>query len=478
MNLTRRDFLKLCGSSSVAALLAACGGTPTPTATPAPTLTSLPTSTPLPTATPTLMNTPAPTPSSTAMATATKSLEQYTAEFRQSKEYQRVVTQYLEVMGLQDSAISTVDEEKVVGGKPYRFLVAVPEPAKLTPSQKEYSDIYIRIPLFIWEQNEKGERGWREAVLKDCGAINNVGIANTYYWVGKTQELFLKHHTLGFMWSDWVKAQPTKNSKVSFDFLRSDTNFSTTNQVPVIAWGIWPQAIPNWVKDIRDPREMRTALTNYVNELAQYLKATAVRAIVLLNEKEHYRYPDPLEAVLGDDYDTLIFDTFTSVYPECVLIYNDFENRQPSERRYDHTVQTARKLKSHGLKAIGVQFHDPVDDPEKVAQGLQSITGQTGLPVWATEMDTNIWNDNSSQRLLNQARQYQRKIKAVVQGGAKVLVFWGLTDETNLYELQAGTTSSPMYSRDADPMLFFNNSNPTPKQSFYVVMGTFYALAH
>lgn len=75
--LTRRDFLKLCGASSVSLALAACGVTPTPTATPAPTNTPLPTSTPLPTTTATLTNTPAPTltptPTSTSIPSVTPS---------------------------------------------------------------------------------------------------------------------------------------------------------------------------------------------------------------------------------------------------------------------------------------------------------------------------------------------------------------------------------------------------------------------
>ena len=68
---TRRDFLKLCGSSSIAAILAACGVTPTPTAMPAPTSTALPTNTPLPTATATLTSTPVPTSTATVTATGT-----------------------------------------------------------------------------------------------------------------------------------------------------------------------------------------------------------------------------------------------------------------------------------------------------------------------------------------------------------------------------------------------------------------------
>ena len=67
-HLTRRDFLKLCGTSSVGLALAACGVPPT--ATPAPTNTALPSSTPLPTATVTLTNTLVPMSTATATATA------------------------------------------------------------------------------------------------------------------------------------------------------------------------------------------------------------------------------------------------------------------------------------------------------------------------------------------------------------------------------------------------------------------------
>ena len=71
--LTRRDFLRLCGTSSVGLALAACGVAPTPTAAPAPTSTVAPTNTLFPTAItkPILTNTPAPTSTATATATAT-----------------------------------------------------------------------------------------------------------------------------------------------------------------------------------------------------------------------------------------------------------------------------------------------------------------------------------------------------------------------------------------------------------------------
>jgi len=68
---TRRNFLRLCGTSSIGLALAACGVTPTPTATPVSTNMALPTSTALPTATPTLTSTPAPTSTATATATTT-----------------------------------------------------------------------------------------------------------------------------------------------------------------------------------------------------------------------------------------------------------------------------------------------------------------------------------------------------------------------------------------------------------------------
>ena len=71
LQLTRRDFLKLCGTSSLGLALAACGVGATPTTTPAPTNTVLPTSTPFPSATATLTSTPAPTSTATATATVT-----------------------------------------------------------------------------------------------------------------------------------------------------------------------------------------------------------------------------------------------------------------------------------------------------------------------------------------------------------------------------------------------------------------------
>ena len=72
--LTRREFIKLSGTTSLGIALSACGVAPTPTATPAPTNTPLPTNTPAPTATlipPTTTPTLQPTATSTPKPTAT-----------------------------------------------------------------------------------------------------------------------------------------------------------------------------------------------------------------------------------------------------------------------------------------------------------------------------------------------------------------------------------------------------------------------
>jgi hypothetical protein len=77
IRLTRRDFLKLCGTSSVGLVLSACGVTPTSTVTPVPANTALPTGIPLSTntllstATATLTSTPAPMRTATAISTRT-----------------------------------------------------------------------------------------------------------------------------------------------------------------------------------------------------------------------------------------------------------------------------------------------------------------------------------------------------------------------------------------------------------------------
>ncbi len=64
--LTRREFIKLSGATSLGIALTACGGAPTSTATFAPTTTPLPTNTPVPTATPTITPTATKTPEPTA----------------------------------------------------------------------------------------------------------------------------------------------------------------------------------------------------------------------------------------------------------------------------------------------------------------------------------------------------------------------------------------------------------------------------
>ena len=70
-SLSRRRFLKVCGTSSVGMLLVACGVTPTPIATPVPVNKALPTNQPVLTMTPSATPTATPTAAPTATLTAT-----------------------------------------------------------------------------------------------------------------------------------------------------------------------------------------------------------------------------------------------------------------------------------------------------------------------------------------------------------------------------------------------------------------------
>jgi hypothetical protein len=69
--LSRRDFLKLSGTTFLGFVLSACGGTPTPTQVPTPTQTPSPTNSPVPTNTPTLTATPMATVTATSQPTST-----------------------------------------------------------------------------------------------------------------------------------------------------------------------------------------------------------------------------------------------------------------------------------------------------------------------------------------------------------------------------------------------------------------------
>jgi GH35 family endo-1,4-beta-xylanase len=171
-HLTRRDFLKLLGASSIGLTLVACGVPPTPTATPAPTNTALPTGTALPTATATLTSTPALTSTATATPTSvpTYSVEQIgfqgVPRIENRAEWQTAsrlsMEQYAKTLGIDSKSIQlTIKGYKNKTGNQYALA--------------ETSD---GTPLLIATQDKKGgEWGWKgnpEEILTIGARLNGL----------------------------------------------------------------------------------------------------------------------------------------------------------------------------------------------------------------------------------------------------------------------------------------------------------------
>jgi GH35 family endo-1,4-beta-xylanase len=433
--------------------------TPTYTATASQTSTVEPTATiePTPTVEPTL------------------SPEQALAEFKESAEYKQGLQDYLDAMGLSSDVITITTEKKTINDSNRYYIVVNPNVDKLDLDAR-YLDLYKPAPLFIYRVDELGNIQVQPIAEKDLGELMDLKIANTYYWGGNRQELFACAYDYGVMSHRWIKSQSTKDSPIDFSYmLKQDIPFSHNYDIKIFTWGIWPQDVPDWFKQIKDPQEMTKILINYISEFANFAKEQGIESIVLLNEKDHYRNPDPIKRVLGNDYDVIIFETFNAIYPDCELIYNDFENRTVSEQRYSHTKAVASKLKAYGLEAIGFQLHDPISDDEKAANDIRAMLEETGLDGYATELDDNIYNNNSPTRFFDQALSYRKKIRAAVNGGVKGILLWGYDDSVNYFELRAGKTNNPRFSKNADPMT--RSEDGTPKPSYYAFLSTLWELS-
>jgi GH35 family endo-1,4-beta-xylanase len=437
---------------------------PTSTTAPPATFTVEPTSEATHTSTVTPSHSPTPNP------TNTSSPPELTDEI-----LTEVIEPYAAAMELDPNIVlkeikeDPMAELNLIGKDGIDYLLVVHNPA--TVRNIEYVDLYESVPLLIRNQSDAN---WRAVTLRDLGNITGIEIANTYYWGGKRQEHYLAQYEYGAMWAPWLKSWPEEDKAIDFSYLlQQDIPFSKNNNISVFAFGpIWPQEVPDWVKQIKDPVKLENVLVEYTRNLAEFSKEKGIESIVLLNEKDHYNHPDVFKNVLGNDYDSVIFNTFNEIYPEAQLIFNEFDNYHSGLRRFNHTIDTASKLKDSGLDAIGVQFLIPVDDVEKTAAGIKEISEKTGLPVYATEVQVNIFDDNSSKRLLNQARQYKDKMEAMLKGGIKGIVFWGITDEVNYFELLAGKRSWAGFSKDADAMFF--NDNLQPKPAYYAVLQALY----
>ena len=403
--LTRRDFLRLCGTSSIGLALAACAITPTPTATPTPTSTPAPTNTALPTATPTLTNTSLPTRTATATATVTATATPRPPTLRDYADKLKMD------IGVHLAADSRPDQPFPL--PKYREIIA-----------NEFNLVVVESGLNwgYWEW----QRGRPIYNLIDP----QVQFAQEDKMKIRGAHLIVGRHTGGGL-PDWIV----------------NGNFSRDELINLIR------------------SRINQLLTRYKGKIAQW----SVVGEPHIFPYWPYAHDDLFDEIIGPEYVDIAFQAARESDPSAILILNQDNNysssyTSPGSPGMNTKVnkEIVQRLASKGLiDGVGVEMHinptKPLDKQDVIAT-LKSY----GVPVYVTEFDVRLSNVTGTQeeRFAKQAQIYKDMLEAAIESGVcKSSSVYDIGDKYSWYET---FKQLQYYSPIADATPFDDDLQPKP----------------
>ncbi|MGB9845846.1 MAG: endo-1,4-beta-xylanase, partial [Methanothermobacter tenebrarum] len=344
----------------------------------------------------------------------------------------------------------------------------------------EYRDLAGPIPLFIAEQDENGEWGWRNLNSKIAANKKNlslgvlVGLYPGSPDLGKLLEIQSTYFNSALINVFWSNLQPTNTpidfSKSGVDYNINFAQKSNMKKSVGIAL-IWAADAPNWLRTEGFSKEQLTEImTSHINQVVSRYKGK-VGAWIVVNEAYFppYRTDDVFYKTIGPDYIEIAFKTARETDPSATLLYNDAQNETPYGLTTSHTKKIVDDLKSKGLiDAVGLQMHlDGTNPPSK--EDLVATMKSYGLPIYITEFDVNMKDVKGTreERNLIAAEIFRTVIEAAAESGVCNDVFvFQVGDKYSVWENFPGYG----FSKDADPTPF--DDNLAPKLSYYTMLAS------
>jgi endo-1,4-beta-xylanase len=213
-----------------------------------------------------------------------------------------------------------------------------------------------------WNQFSAENAGKWDSVERTRDQMN-WGSLDTMYQYAKDHNVIFKHHT--FVWG---KQQPGWVANLSQDEQRAE--------------------VEEWIR-LYCERYPDTALIDVVNEPPPHTTPSYVAALGGAGSS-------------GFDWIVQAFKWANQYCPNAILILNDYNNIE-YEADNARTIDIAKKIRAAGapIHAVGAQAHDA----NRLATGtvkmyIDRIASQTGLPVYITEYDLPIADDNRQREVM------------------------------------------------------------------------------
>jgi endo-1,4-beta-xylanase len=200
----------------------------------------------------------------------------------------------------------------------------------------------------------------------------------------------------------WGSTQPNSQSEFNWRSLDAMHDYCVQNNIIFKEHCfVWGSQQPRWVND----GNAEAAVKNWMTEFCKRYPDVAL--IDVVNEPPPHTTPSYRNGIGGDgtsgwDWIANAFKWAREACPNAILILNDYNNIELSGDAR-HSVDIVKAIKSVGapIDAIGCQTHG-TDNAQlnTLKSNLDTMVSGTGLPIYITEFDLNIADDNRQAQVM------------------------------------------------------------------------------
>ena len=201
----------------------------------------------------------------------------------------------------------------------------------------------------------------------------------------------------------WGSVQPSEGT-FNWSALDAIYQFAQTNHVVFKEHCfVWGSQQPTWVNN--DNGE--SAVKNWIQSFCARYPNTPF--IDVVNEPPPHTTPAYKDAIGGDgtsgwDWIVNAFQWAREACPNAILILNDFDNAENSGDA-QHTIDIVNTIKKAGapIDAVGCQAHGAYTVAAATLKvNIDRIALETGLPVYVTEYDINLADDEQQRAVMQE----------------------------------------------------------------------------
>jgi endo-1,4-beta-xylanase len=218
----------------------------------------------------------------------------------------------------------------------------------------------------------------------------------------------------------WGSVQPSQGS---FNWSALDKIYAYAKSNNVIFKQhnfVWGSQQPSWVNATNAQSAVQAWMKAYCERYPE------VKLIDVVNEPPPHTTPAYIEGMGGSgqsgwDWIVNAFKWARAACPNAILILNDYNNIE-YQNDNAHFIDIVTKIKAAGapIDAIGAQAHDAYKLPTNTVKGFIDKLAATGLPVYITEYDIAVADDNQ-QKMIMQEQMTMYWNHADVKG----ITLWG-----------------------------------------------------